>query len=331
MNLLIVTNNPDRASFRQRIGVYPGILLDNNINCEIAVLPASFLARRKLFMSARNFDGVFLHKKKLNPLDAFVLRRRARKVIYDFDDAVMYSDKHPDVPDPKRLRDFQRTVELADLIIAGNNYLAEQARKFNDNVEILPTGLNIGEYEVKVTSPNDGKIRLVWIGSASTLAYLAELRPVLEQIGRTFDHVLLRIIGDTFFDLKNMAVEKIPWRRETRARQLATADIGLGPLPSNPFTEGKCSFKILEYACSGLPVVASPVGTNGVFVKEGVTGFLASDHTQWLARLSQLIADEQLRVRMGQAGIAWSREFDVRVIGKKLAELIAAFLATERK
>ena len=331
MKLLILTNNPERASYRQRIGMYLETLETHGIACTTAVLPAGPLARYRLFTKARDFDGVFLHKKGLNLFDAFNLRRNCRRLIYNYDDAVMYSDKRPDRVSLSHLLPFRRTARLADMIIVGSPYLAAQSRQLNANVKVLPIGLDTEDYLAKQPDNSDGKIRLVWIGSASTLAYLAELRPVLEQIGRTFNRVRLRIIGDTFFDLESMAVEKIPWRRETRAVQLAAADIGLGPLPSNPFTEGKCSFKILEYACSGLPVVASPVGTNGVFVKEGVTGFLASDHTQWLARLSQLIEDEQLRVRMGQAGMAWSKEFDVRVIGKKLAELIAGFLATERK
>jgi glycosyltransferase involved in cell wall biosynthesis len=331
MQLLILTSNPERASYRQRIGMYLQALEAHGIACTTAVLPSGALARYRLFRKARDFDGVFLHKKGLNLLDAPVLRAFSRKLIYNYDDAVMYSDKRPERTSLAHLLPFRRTVRLADMVLVGSSYLADQARGLNDNVRILPIGLDTADYQVKETGSGDGGIRLVWIGSASTLGYLAALRPVLEEIGATFANVSLRIIGDSFLDLENMAVEKFPWRRETRSRLLAEADIGLGPLPRNPFTEGKCSFKILEYACSGLPVVASPVGTNGFFVREGVTGFLAQDHAEWLDRLSRLIENEQLRVRMGQAGVKRAREFDVRIIGNKLAELIAGFLAAERK
>ncbi len=63
MKLLIVTNNPDRASFKQRIGIYLDALQAGGIDCEVAKLPAGSLARRKLFKRAADFDGVFLHKK----------------------------------------------------------------------------------------------------------------------------------------------------------------------------------------------------------------------------------------------------------------------------
>ncbi|MHC4642369.1 MAG: hypothetical protein ACYS32_12065, partial [Planctomycetota bacterium] len=94
MDLLIVTNNPERASFRQRIGTYLDFLRGKGIDCEVERIPSGSLARRMLFKQAANFDGVFLHKKRLNSLDAFWVSRYARKVIYDFDDAIMYSDKH---------------------------------------------------------------------------------------------------------------------------------------------------------------------------------------------------------------------------------------------
>ncbi|MHC4629171.1 MAG: hypothetical protein ACYTDV_19505, partial [Planctomycetota bacterium] len=66
MKLLVVTNNPDRASFKQRIEIYLDILRAGGIDCEVAKLPAGSLARLRLFKRAADFDGVFLHKKGLN-------------------------------------------------------------------------------------------------------------------------------------------------------------------------------------------------------------------------------------------------------------------------
>lgn len=322
MNLLVISNNPDRSSFRQRIEIYLNALRDNGINCEIAVLPSGWLARRKLFKSARDFDAVFLHKKRLNPLDAFVLRRRARKVIYDFDDAVMYSDKHPDVPDPKQLRDFQRTVGLADLIIAGNSYLAEHAQRFNDNVKVLPTGLDISQYDIKITRPNDGKIRLVWIGSKATLPYLKEIKPALEEIGSRLKNAVLRIISDEFFELDNMKVEKCAWSQQTQARDLAECDIGLAPLADNPFARGKCGFKILQYAAAGLPSIASPVGVNAEIVTNGSNGFLAESHSEWVNCICRIVHDEKLRLQMGANARQAVRGFDSKPLAGHLSEMI---------
>lgn len=326
MNLLVLSNNLKRASFRQRIAVHLDILRANGIDCEVAKLPSGSLARRKLFKKAADFDGVFLHKKKLNFVDAFWLRRYSRKIIYNFDDAIMYSDKNPERYSHSHLIPFRRSVKLADMVIVGNSYLAEHARKFNPNVEILPTGLETSSYKLRADLKNDGKIRLVWIGCSSTLKYLAEIKFALEEIGARFDNVVLRIIADKFFDLQNMAVEKHPWSKETQVIDLVTSDIGLAPLPDNRFTRGKCGFKILQYAAAGLPVVASPVGVNSNYVRDNVNGFIAADLREWVEKISRLIEDPQLRKRMGREAPANTKSFDVSIIGKQLAGLITKCL-----
>ncbi|MHC4455845.1 MAG: glycosyltransferase family 4 protein [Planctomycetota bacterium] len=322
MKLLIVTNNPYRASFRQRIGAYLDVLRTSGIDCEVARFPSGLLVRRKLFKQAVDFDGVFLHKKKLNFFDAHWLRRYSNKIIYNFDDAIMYSDKTPERDSRAHFGPWKRSVELADMVIVGSSYLAEHAQKFNSNVKILPIGLKVSDYRLDCPPENDDRIRLVWIGSKSTLPYLAQIRTALEEIGSRFDNVTLRIICDDFVDLKNIPVEKRLWSRDTRAIDLYTSDIGLAPLPDNRFTRGKCSFKVLEYASAGLPVIASPIGTNSDYVRNNVTGFFARNSKEWLDRITQLINNPQLRKKMGKEGQIYAEKFDMNTIGEKLAELI---------
>jgi glycosyltransferase involved in cell wall biosynthesis len=328
MKLLVISHNPARASFRQRVAVYLDTLRKNNVTCEVAKLPSGSLARRKLFKRIADFDGVFLHKKRLNLVDAFWLRRYGRKVIYDFDDAVMYDDKHPEKLSRKRQKSFQRTVELADVVTAGNAYLAEHARRFNPNVVVLPTGLDTSAYELQTLPKKDDRIRLVWIGSKSTLPYLAEIRPVLEELGSRFENVVLRIICDDFFELRNMEVEKHQWSLEKQAVDLVTSDIGLAPLPDNRFTRGKCGFKVLQYAAAGLPVVASPVGVNSDYVKDGIAGLFAKDTRGWTDGIAQLTENSQLRKKMGHAGRNMVQDFDIAVLGKRLVNLIEKTLET---
>ena len=322
MTLLILTNNPHRSSFRQRIAVYIDTLHANGIDCEVARLPSGSLARWRLLKRSRDFDGVFLHKKKLNALNAIWLRRYSRKIIYNFDDAIMYSDKRPERNSRAHFRSWKRTVELADMVIVGSSYLAQHAQKFNPNVNVLPIGLKVSDYKLDYHHKADDRIRLVWIGSRSTLNYLADIKPALEEIGARFDNVILRIICDDFFDLRNIAVEKRLWSKETRGTDLATSDIGLAPLPNDRFTQGKCSFKVLEYAAAGLPVIASPVGTNSDYVCDGITGSFATNTGEWTNRITQLINNSQLRERMGQEAQRHAEKFDVSVIGEQLTRLI---------
>lgn len=321
MKLLIISNNPTRASFRQRIGIYIDLLESNGIKCEVRKIPAWSLQRIQLFKKARGYGMVFLHKKGLNPLDAFFVKRYSRKIIYDFDDAIMYKPSDPERESKLHLNKFRRSVESAEVVIAGNSYLAEQARQFNTNVKIIPTGLDTQAYKGETRKQNTGKLRLVWIGSKSTLAYLAEIKPALEQIGSKFDNVVLKIICDRFFDLDNMEVEKQPWSLETYRVHLVNSNIGLSPLPDNRFTRGKCGFKILQYAAAGLPVVASPVGVNAELVREG-TGLIANTTEKWVDNVSQLIQNEDLRKQMGEEGRKFVEKYEAGIIGGKLLKAI---------
>lgn len=323
MNLLVITNNPQRPSFRQRIKIYLDALSKNEVNCEIARFPSRSVIRKKFFRHCADFDAIYLHKKKLNCLDAYWLRRYSRKVIYDFDDAVMYSDKDPCRESYSRERLFRRTVKSADLVIAGNPYLADHARRYNQNVEMLPTGINVDDYQKNAVRKNDGKIVLVWIGSKSTLKYLYQIGEALEEIGQRYPQAVLRIICDEFLDLTHIPVEKKIWSLESQSVELATSDIGLSPLPDNRFTRGKCGFKILQYAAASLPTVSSPVGVNRDYVQDGVTGYHAINHKQWVDKISRLIDNPQVVKSMGQnARREVEKNFDIKILGKRLCKMI---------
>lgn len=319
MKLLVLTSNPERASFRQRIGVYLDMLAAGGIETTVEVLSKSQLKRVAQFRRAARYDAVFLHKKCLNAVDAFVFRAPKERVIFNYDDAIMFSDSGQATS--THTSRFQRSLQKAGRVLVGSSYLAQQAFG-HTGVTVLPLGLKTADYTPQMSKPADGRIRLVWIGSAPTIGYIQSMGPLIQTLAARHPGIVLRLIGDTFFDLQGVTVEKFPWHRDTRARLLAECDIGLAPLPDTPFTRGKCSFKVLEYSASGLPVVASPVGTNPDHVRDGRTGFLASDDHQWLQKLSTLVEDASLRVQMGKSGIEYAAAFDVSVIGRRFCEFL---------
>jgi hypothetical protein len=329
MHLLVITSNPNRASFRYRIAAHLDVLRCAGIDCTVARLPRGCLKRRSLFASAERSDAVLLQRSLLTAWDAFWLGRCGPRVIYDFDDAVMYADRRPAQASRLRAHRFGRSVALSRMVLAGNDYLAEQARRYNANVRVLPTGLDLGPYRESVPRGDDGTVRLVWIGSQSTLPYLEEIGPALDEIGRRFPHVILRMICDEFLDLTVMKVEKRQWSKDTEVADLSAGDIGLAPLPDNQFTRGKCGFKILQYQAAGLPVVASPVGVNAQYVQDGISGFLARDFAQWVDRLHALVENPELRTTLGCCGRRAVERFGVRIIGEQFCRLIAECLGQE--
>lgn len=321
-NILILTRHIKSASFRQRVTLYLNALTDAGIDHEIITLDRKSKNNLAVYKTAKKFDAVFLHKKRLNFAERFVLRRYAKKIIYDFDDAVMYDIKKPEKTNRKKIAKFSKTIKMIDTVIAGNQYLARQCGG-HGNVKILPTGLDIKEYRTERTDPADNKIRLVWIGSGSNLKYLKNLSPVLEQLGKKHSNLMLRIICNEFIELENMCVEKITWSLQSQARDLAVCDIGLAPLPINRFTKGKCGFKILQYAAAGLPVIASPVGVNSEIVTESFNGFHAEDTQQWVEKISSLVENKPLRKKMGENNLQRVNEYDLGVLAEKFTKIIS--------
>ena len=211
---------------------------------------------------------------------------------------------------------------MVDCVIAGNEYLAGHARQFCPTVHVLPTGLDTKPYITNTVKRHDSKIRLVWIGSQSTLKYLKEICPVLEKTAREDIRLVLRVIADDFPMLNYMKLEKHTWSLETQAADLLACDIGLAPLPDNRFTRGKCGFKILQYFAAGLPVIASPVGVNRDLIEKSGAGILANTPQQWQDAILNLAQHPEHRKQMGQKARQFIKQYDTEVLAEKFGHII---------
>lgn len=92
------------------------------------------------------------------------------------------------------------------------------------------------------------------------------------------------------------------WSEAEEARDVASFDVGLAPLPDHPWAAGKCSTKLLQCMAAGVPCVAAPVGSQKEIITDGTNGFLAASEQEWLEKLSLLLTDAGLRERLGRAG-----------------------------
>ena len=321
--LLVLTRDRAGAAFRQRIEPYLEPLAARGIQTEVVKIANCLWTRRGQLLRAGRFDGVLLHRKTLSWLDARTLGH-TRRLIYDFDDAVMFQARAPERPHGGRQRRFTRTVRLADLVIAGSPILAAHADMAGAwESEVVPTGLDAQRFAPRQDYGKAGAARLVWIGSASTLKQLEPFRPALEAVGRAVPGAALRVIADADLYLDGLRVENVPWSYEAEGRLLAECDIGIAPLPDTPYTRGKCGFKVLQYMAAGLPVVTSPVGVNADYVRPEETGLHAATAEEWVAAVKRLAADPALRERMGRAARARIvQEFDFAVLAPEVCGLI---------
>lgn len=279
---------------------------------KIYSITVSYLTRALLLLKITSYDFVFIHREATPagpPIVEYVVAKLFRKrIIYDFDDAIWLTDKK----DESRLTTLLKCRWKVSLICrwsyrisCGNSYLAHYARHFNPNVYLNPTTIDTTNLHVPQSISrrlSNGKVTIGWTGSHSTLKYLSAVVPVLEAIEKKYPQVSFLIIADRHphLPLKNFIFR--PWSLETEISDLASMDIGIMPLPDDPWTRGKCGFKALQYMAMGIPAVISPVGFNREIVQHGVEGYWCSSDDDWTRCLEELIIDLEKRIGMGRRG-----------------------------
>lgn len=284
---------------------------------------------RYLYMHAHEYNVLWIEKEALPWLPSWLERwlLRNRPYVLDFDDAVFHNyDRHR----LKVIRNvFGRRIDKimtgSAMVTAGNSYLAQRAHAAGvRHVKLIPTVIDIKRYpktEKSFTEVKDSIPRIVWIGSPSTVHYLQQLSQSLISIAKSTPFIL-RVIGANF-ELPSVNVELLPWSEATEAFDISVCDIGIMPLLETPWELGKCGYKIIQYMACGLPVVVSPVGANNTIVTEGTHGYFAADTAAWERKLRILLADADLRHRMGENGRLRVEEiYSLQQVGPKLVTLL---------
>jgi glycosyltransferase involved in cell wall biosynthesis len=306
MRLLALVNSVNHVCCRYRLAAFQSHFADARHQLQMVAWPRKWLGPLWMRNQLREADVVIIQRRLLTAWELLVVRQAAKRLIFDFDDAVFLRDSYAEsgVLSAKRERGFRRMARAADLIVAGNDFLAERAATAggSNRVRIVPTCVEPCRYPIARHERAAKSVRLVWIGSSSTLQGLERTTELWNEIGRRCPGVMLRLICDAEIPLEHLPVEFCPWSVPTETTDLAGADVGISWLPDDDWSRGKCGLKIVQYMAAGLPVVANPVGVQTVMVRHGETGFLAETPQEWCAAVGRLAADPALRRRMGLAG-----------------------------
>jgi glycosyltransferase involved in cell wall biosynthesis len=208
------------------------------------------------------------------------------------------------------------------LVIVGNKYLAERARKAGaKRIEYLPLVVDLENYYAE-PHKEDSVFTIGWIGSPTTAPYLYEVHPALKELCKG-GRARLVLVGSGRIQLDGVQTEILPWSEQTEVADIQGFDVGIMPVPDDPWTRGKCGFKLIQYMACSLPVVASPVGVNAEIVEDSVSGFLATTMSEWVDALGTLRKNRSLRVRMGKAGRrAVEAKYCLQVTAPRLVSLL---------
>lgn len=257
---------------------------------------------------APRFRYVFVHREAAPvgpPVFEWILARLLRrKLIYDFDDAIwipVLSEHNKGASSARCTWKVKYICRWATTVAVGNEYLAGFARQYNQQVVLLPTCVDTVTRFNRLQPQNQGLPVIGWTGSHSTLPYLYQLVPVLQQLAQQFAFELLVICNQApAFRMKELRY--LSWKEASEINDLLQVNIGVMPLEADAWSEGKCGFKIIQYLSLGIPAVASPVGVNKQIVDHGVNGYLCQSRQEWYDALATLLQDATLRSRMGAAG-----------------------------
>jgi glycosyltransferase involved in cell wall biosynthesis len=298
--------------FISSLGAYP----PRNRAMRPLWMAGTLSARLPDIVRSYSCDLTFLQREMLSTLVTLEGFTRKPRVL-DVDDAIFLYH---------RGRFAKQLARLCDLIICGNDYIAENFARWNKNITTIPTPVDTRRYMPKKNTHGKQQSVIGWIGTSANFKYLYRIEAALSQVLRHRPRAKLRIIADCepiFREIAMERVESIRWDPEIEVEGIQGMTIGIMPLDDSDWGKAKCSFKMLSYMACGLPVVVSPVGMNKQVMSLGHVGMAASAHKEWVEALLELLSNEELRKRMGRLGRRIVQyHFSLDVIAPRLAECL---------
>ncbi len=317
--ILFISKGENSSATRYRALQYFPKFIEAGWQPNHATISGGVISITKTLFAASQADVVVLLRKTFPSPIFWLLRKLSNKLIFDFDDAIF---SNADGSYSKtRMRRFEATVSNCDYVFAGNEYLGDEAEKYNAAVTVVPTSVEVEKYNL-TCQKDDSVFELVWIGSQSTRKYIAKIIPSLEIAAQTIPNLQLKIIADFELSSSKLNIINEGWSEKTEALALCKADVGLAPMPENNWTKGKCALKVLQYMAAGLPVISSPSGVNAYVVENGISGYLVTDN-QWSTLLNQMHKEKDKLASMGEHGRSRVQlEFSISVVFQKMLHII---------
>ncbi len=250
----------------------------------------------------------------------FLLFFRKKFTIYDLDDA--YHLKFP----PATIFHFlQNTIQVS----VGSEELFSLASKHNQSVFVNTSP--IIAHSILKKKRND-VFTIGWIGfynahseSLQQLFFPAlkqseiQVKLVLMGVTKSEHKSFLRELFPASGKVDIEITENIDWEDEIFIyRQISRFDVGISPLLETSMNKAKSAFKMKQYLSVGVPVLASPVGENCRFLKEGYNGYFCNNHREFSDRIRQISEmPDDLYDQMSAHALESSAEFSMEQYCKR--------------
>jgi glycosyltransferase involved in cell wall biosynthesis len=243
-----------------------------------------------------------------------------RPYVFDVDDAIWLRR-------PFGRSAVSKIAKNAAIVLAGNTYLADWFSSHARDVRIVPTAVDTERFMPPPLSNSHVNKRFVigWTGLSANFKYIYEIETPLQRFLETHEDSELLMVADqppSFHRIRPERVRYIKWFPGIEAEAVRQMDVGLMPLPNDEWTRGKCSFKMLQYMATSIPVVVSPVGMNTEILSMGTVGFAAVNEVDWYDALDYLYKDRVLANKCGATGrLIAEQHFSRTVVSSNIARI----------
>jgi L-malate glycosyltransferase len=289
-------------------------------------------------------DITFIGRIATPPMYLFqkFLKKKNTKVIFDLDDSLfLYNANFLGINLRSGSFFLESIIKKADLVTVNGHYLYDYAHSLNRNTVIIHDPIDTELFHPQRNKLRKRKLTLGWEGVPKNhydnLAILIEpLAKLSQEYNLKFK--LVSSLGDHRIKQMFKPLEKAmeidygqkQWLPISRfAKSLSDFDILLSPLQKTLWCEGKSALRVGIGMALGIPVVASPVGEQKYLVKQGATGFLAANETDWYTYLKKLLDNAKMRKEMGERGReVVKRELSLDSVSKKLLCSLESLMKT---
>ena len=248
-------------------------------------------------------DAVILQKTLLSGKSFRRLRRLSKRLIYDADDRIWLRPGKPHGLLTRWRINFRLRWIAAgvDACLAPNRVICEDLKRAGaGDVRIVPMALDGALW--RPTSRARDAVTIGWSGSPKNLVFLASIAPQLIAVKERHPEVRIAIHCGQKPDFPGLEFEHIPYELGGECEAVNQFDIGLLPLPDDPFVAGKSPIKALQYFACGVAVVGEARGATAELLEDRGNGLVVGSSGAGEERLIDLSENPDLRESLGRGG-----------------------------